>query len=165
MWLYSNQSTGWAGQRGIGFDYKPLINKSKAKRGRETLNRLLSSAAQVFYEKGYHNASINDITRFSGVDSGTFYLYFDGKYNLYKFLGLNWGLCIDHPTNLNQAVESDMNILTGGIFTEEGASPPDLTPLPIPIQVELEDDEALEEESMEFEAKDRFDPSPALPKE
>ena len=63
-------------------DYKTLINKPKTKRGRETLNRILSAAAQVFYEKGYHSASINDITRLAGVASGTFYVYFDGKYNL-----------------------------------------------------------------------------------
>lgn len=67
-------------------DYRTLVNKPKTKRGRETLNRILSAAAQVFYEKGYYNASINDITRTAGVASGTFYVYFDGKYNLYKFL-------------------------------------------------------------------------------
>lgn len=67
-------------------DYKTLISKPKTKRGRETLNRILSAAAQVFYEKGYHSASINDITRMAGVASGTFYVYFDGKYTLYKFL-------------------------------------------------------------------------------
>ena len=67
-------------------DYKILISRPKTKRGRETLNRIVSAAAQVFYEKGYHNASINDITRLAGVASGTFYVYFDSKYNLYKFL-------------------------------------------------------------------------------
>lgn len=67
-------------------DYRTLINRPKTKRGRETLNRILSAAAQVFYEKGYHNASINDITKVAGVASGTFYVYFDGKYTLYKFL-------------------------------------------------------------------------------
>ncbi len=67
-------------------DASPFINKPKTKKGRETLNRIVSAAAQVFYEKGYHSASINDITRLAGVASGTFYVYFDGKYNLYKFL-------------------------------------------------------------------------------
>ena len=58
-------------------DYKTLINKPKTKRGRETLNNILSAAAQEIYEKGYHNAGINDITRRAGVASGTFYVYFD----------------------------------------------------------------------------------------
>jgi len=63
-----------------------LVNKPSTKRGRATLNNILSAAAQVFYEKGYHDASIIDITRLAGVASGTFYVYFDGKYNLYKYL-------------------------------------------------------------------------------
>lgn len=58
----------------------------RTKRGRATLNNILSAAAQVIYEKGYHQASINDITSLAGVASGTFYVYFDGKYNLYKYL-------------------------------------------------------------------------------
>lgn len=67
-------------------DYKTLINKPKTKRGRETLNNILSAAAQEIYEKGYYNAAINDITRRAGVASGTFYVYFDSKDDLYKFL-------------------------------------------------------------------------------
>ena len=63
-----------------------LVNKPRTERGRTTLNNILSAAAQVFYEKGYHYASINDITRLAGVASGTFYVYFDGKYNLYRYL-------------------------------------------------------------------------------
>ena len=48
-------------------DASPFINKPKTRKGRETLNRIVSAAAQVFYEKGYHSASINDITRLAGV--------------------------------------------------------------------------------------------------
>lgn len=83
-------------------DYKTLINKPKTKRGRETLNRILSAAAQEIYENGYHNASINEITRRAGVASGTFYVYFDSKYNLYKFLLLQCSH--DIRKHLNQAV-------------------------------------------------------------
>ena len=67
-------------------DYKSLIKKPKSARGLETLNRLLSAAAQVFYEKGYHGANITDITNTAGLAAGTIYVYFDSKYNLYKFL-------------------------------------------------------------------------------
>ena len=63
-----------------------LVNMPRTQRGRATLNNILSAAAQVIYEKGYHAASINDITSLAGVASGTFYVYFDGKYNLYKYL-------------------------------------------------------------------------------
>lgn len=65
-----------------------LIKKPQTQRGKNTLNNILSAAVQVFYEKGYHNASISDITSLAGVASGTFYVYFDGKYNLYKYLML-----------------------------------------------------------------------------
>lgn len=67
-------------------NYKMLINKPKTKRGRETLNNIVSAAAQEIYEKGYHNAAISDITRRAGVASGTFYVYFASKDDLYKFL-------------------------------------------------------------------------------
>ena len=63
-----------------------LINLPKTKRGKETLTRILNSAVQIFYEKGYNNSSINDITSLAGVASGTFYIYFDGKYSLYRFI-------------------------------------------------------------------------------
>ncbi len=88
---------------GITVDYKTLVNKPKTKRGRETLNNLLSAAAQEIYEKGYHNAGINDITRRAGVASGTFYVYFDSKYDLYKFLLLQCSHMI--RKNLNQATK------------------------------------------------------------
>ena len=68
---------------------EPLINKPQTERGKKTLNSIVNAAIQVFYEKGYHSASINDITRLAGVATGTFYIYFDGKYNLYKYLLLS----------------------------------------------------------------------------
>ena len=68
---------------------EPLINKPQTERGKKTLNSIVNAAVQVFYEKGYHNASINDITSLAGVATGTFYIYFDGKYNLYKYLLLS----------------------------------------------------------------------------
>jgi len=84
-------------------DYKTLINKPKTKRGRETLNNILSAAAQEIYEKGYHNAAINDITRRAGVASGTFYVYFESKDDLYKFLLLQCSHMI--RKHLNQAIK------------------------------------------------------------
>ena len=235
-------------------DYKTLINKPKTKRGRETLNNILSAAAQEIYEKGYHNAGINDITRRAGVASGTFYVYFDSKDDLYKFLllqcshiirkhlnqvtsncksrreaeevglrewlrfvqknqymyhiiweslyvdkqlfvdyydtfsrayvkgidaakergeirqdissevlawtlmgasnflGLNWGLFANSPTDsdLKGVVDSFMNILTGGMFTESVAVEEDPANRPIRIEVEFDDDDELEDEEEEF---------------
>jgi len=63
-----------------------LVNQPKTKRGKVTLQCILDAAAQVFYEKGYHGSSINDICQLASIASGTFYIYFDSKYNLYKFM-------------------------------------------------------------------------------
>ncbi|TDZ43656.1 TetR/AcrR family transcriptional regulator [Mycobacteroides franklinii] len=48
-------------------------------RARERQRTLTEAAALEFAEKGYHKASITDITQRAGVGRGTFYLYFDTK--------------------------------------------------------------------------------------
>lgn len=63
-----------------------IINMPRTKRGKETLNSILNSAIQLFYEKGYHATSVKEITSLAGVASGTFYIYFESKYCLYKYL-------------------------------------------------------------------------------
>ena len=83
---------------------EPLINKPQTERGKKTLNSIVNAAIQVFYEKGYHSASINDITRLAGVATGTFYIYFDGKYNLYKYLLLSISRMIRN--HLTQSIKS-----------------------------------------------------------
>jgi len=54
---------------------------------------LVSAAERVFAEKGYHAATVDDITRAASVAKGTFYLHFDEKRAIYHevirgFLGL-----------------------------------------------------------------------------
>jgi len=41
--------------------------------------RLVSAAAEVFADSGYHASRISDIVRRAGVAQGTFYLYFQNK--------------------------------------------------------------------------------------
>ena len=43
----------------------------------------VAAAREVFGEKGYHAATVDDITRSAGVAKGTFYLYFDEKREIY----------------------------------------------------------------------------------
>jgi AcrR family transcriptional regulator len=45
----------------------------------ERCAELLEAARQVFTKKGYHAATVDDITRTAGVAKGTFYLYFNEK--------------------------------------------------------------------------------------
>ncbi len=67
------------------------LAEPKTKRGEATRERLIRAAAKVFYEKGYYGSTINDITRAAGVGSGTFYLYFDSKLSLYRYLLIEYG--------------------------------------------------------------------------
>ena len=45
--------------------------------------QLVAAARDVFGQKGYHAATVDDITRAAGVAKGTFYLYFDEKREIY----------------------------------------------------------------------------------
>ena len=64
-----------------GADGRPL-----AARGQATRGRLLEAAERVFAELGYHDASIVKITEAAGVAGGTFYLYFQGKAEIFDEL-------------------------------------------------------------------------------
>jgi len=58
-------------------------------RGALTRRRLLEAAESVFAELGYHNASIVKLTEAAGVGQGTFYLYFQGKRQIFDELVLD----------------------------------------------------------------------------
>jgi AcrR family transcriptional regulator len=45
--------------------------------------QLVAAAREVFGERGYHAATVDDITRAAGVAKGTFYLYFNEKREVY----------------------------------------------------------------------------------
>ena len=55
-------------------------------RGEATRQRVLEAAEQVFGAKGYHGASVTEITRAAGVAQGTFYLYFSSKLEIFDEL-------------------------------------------------------------------------------
>jgi AcrR family transcriptional regulator len=51
-------------------------------KGERTRLHLLEVAERVFGEKGYHDASVSEITSEAGVANGTFYVYFPSKHDL-----------------------------------------------------------------------------------
>jgi AcrR family transcriptional regulator len=53
-------------------------------RGERTRSRLVAAGEEVFGRRGYHEASIAEITQGAGVAQGTFYLYFDSKRDLMR---------------------------------------------------------------------------------
>lgn len=73
-----------------GVIVESIVNLPKTKRGQVTLDRILKAAENLFYEKGYHGTSINDITSEADIALGTFYIYFKDKYSLYKYLLLRY---------------------------------------------------------------------------
>ncbi|MDH4147245.1 MAG: TetR/AcrR family transcriptional regulator [Acidimicrobiia bacterium] len=52
-------------------------------RGRRTRASLIDAARQVFATRGYHDATVGDITATAAVAHGTFYTYFDSKRDLF----------------------------------------------------------------------------------
>ena len=50
----------------------------------EAKNRILEAANRVFAEKGYHEATMDDIAKRLGVSKGAIYLYFSGKEDLFE---------------------------------------------------------------------------------
>ena len=64
----------------------PADKTPKTARGRRTLRQLLDAAAEEFGEKGFHEASISQITQRAGVAIGSFYTYFDSKEEVFTAL-------------------------------------------------------------------------------
>jgi AcrR family transcriptional regulator len=62
------------------------INLPKTKLGQEKMAKLLTSSEELFATKGFYNTSISDICKNAGTAVGTFYIYFDTKTDVYKYL-------------------------------------------------------------------------------
>jgi AcrR family transcriptional regulator len=63
----------------------------KTKRGQQTRAKILKAAEDEFGARGFHDASIAEITRGAGVAMGTFYVYFDSKETVFRALVLHMG--------------------------------------------------------------------------
>jgi AcrR family transcriptional regulator len=62
----------------------PVLGKSKKDIVTEfRMAELLEAARRVFAEKGYHNATVDDIADAAGVAKGTVYLYYRSKREIY----------------------------------------------------------------------------------
>jgi AcrR family transcriptional regulator len=67
-----------------------------SRRGVRTRTRILEAAEQVFADVGYHDASIVKITEAAGVAQGTFYLYFEGKKQVFDELVVDLNRRVRH---------------------------------------------------------------------
>ena len=61
-------------------------SKRAAALRRARRSQILDAAAAVFRSRGYHGTSLNDVLDEAGIARGTFYLYFDGKAQLFHEL-------------------------------------------------------------------------------
>lgn len=71
----------------------------KSKKAREKFDRIITAADNLFYERGYHKASVADITAAAEVAVGTFYLYFPDKLSLYHYILFDYQNRIKHYIN------------------------------------------------------------------
>ncbi len=62
------------------------IEAPKTARGIKTRANILKAAEQVFGNKGFHAASISEITQVAEVSQGTFYIYFPDKEEAFRAL-------------------------------------------------------------------------------
>lgn len=69
----------------------PAQERRLRAQGRRTLARLLEAGLEVFAEKGYRQARVDDICHQAGVSHGTFYLYFANKAECFDALARDVG--------------------------------------------------------------------------
>ena len=62
------------------------INLPKTKLGLAKMNKLLDSAEELFTTRGFHSTSISDICKAANTAVGTFYIYFETKTDVYRYL-------------------------------------------------------------------------------
>ena len=58
-------------------------------RGQRTMRRLLDAGAEVFAERGFHAARVDDVVKAARTSHGTFYLYFANKEVLFRALAVD----------------------------------------------------------------------------
>jgi AcrR family transcriptional regulator len=83
-------------------------------RGEATRRRILDAAEAVFGEKGYHEASVTEITHRAQVAQGTFYLYFHSKREIFLKLVEDLG------NRMRQAMRSGAAGAEGRLEMERG---------------------------------------------
>ena len=79
------------------------INLPKTKLGLAKMNKLLDAAEELFTNSGFHGTSISDICKKAGTAVGTFYIYFDTKTDIYRYL--MWKYQKQIKDNLAQSIK------------------------------------------------------------
>ncbi|AIO18927.1 Fatty acid metabolism regulator protein [Candidatus Izimaplasma bacterium HR1] len=83
------------------------IKVPKTRNGKATFKLIVDTTINLFYEKGYFNTTIADITSEAGVAAGTFYLYFPNKLALYKYV------LMDFQHDIRREIASKVSTVEG----------------------------------------------------
>ena len=62
------------------------INLPKTELGRIKMEKLLCASEELFATHGFYGTSISDICKHAGTAVGTFYIYFETKTDVYRYL-------------------------------------------------------------------------------
>lgn len=62
------------------------INLPKTRLGLAKMNKLIDAAEELFTKNGFHSTSISDICKSAETAVGTFYIYFETKTDVYRYL-------------------------------------------------------------------------------
>ncbi|HEY7136309.1 MAG TPA: TetR/AcrR family transcriptional regulator [Acidimicrobiia bacterium] len=68
---------------------RPAQNRELRARGKRTMRKLLDAGVEVFAQRGYYAARVDDIVKLANTSHGTFYLYFSNKEDLFRALALD----------------------------------------------------------------------------
>ena len=76
------------------------VNLPKTELGQAKFDRLVKEAESLFTAKSFFDVSVADICRAAGTAVGTFYIYFTGKTDLYRYLIAHYKHEIKHALAL-----------------------------------------------------------------
>ncbi|MBQ7407849.1 MAG: TetR/AcrR family transcriptional regulator [Clostridia bacterium] len=62
------------------------VNNPKTSHGMMKMNTIVEAAVELFVKEGFYQTSISDICKKAKTAVGTFYIYFDSKADIYKYL-------------------------------------------------------------------------------
>jgi AcrR family transcriptional regulator len=79
------------------------INLPKTKLGLAKMNKLLNAAEELFTKNGFHETSISDICKKADTAVGTFYIYFESKTDVYRYL--MWKYQIEIKSLLSESIK------------------------------------------------------------
>lgn len=82
----------------------PLLNQPKQARSRQTVNRILDAAAELFTTQGYDHTTTSDIANRAGKPVGSVYTYFKDKQQILLAL---WDMLYQRET---EAALAELNV-------------------------------------------------------